>query len=211
MKKVVTVITVFFSVVILAGCQNASSESVRNQSIQDSHKAYSDFISGSSSLINSNQSEEWWIPDFSDGELQYEYAYFDLDGYGGDELLVQTVDAPCVYNGVFHFDGENIVCWNSDGAEMNCFDYPLRDGTMVRTYDFNGTRSYTLFNYTSDGVKNDIANLFLREELIPEDSSEKCSYYEVNGAEVEKSAFDEQFNKLIADRLTERSFWTTIN
>lgn len=232
MKKIVTIIPIIICSIFLAGCQNTLQEVNQKPSVQATQEleqktsaqttqeleqkpspqeAYSAFIGGDRSLLDSEQSAEWWIPDFSDGGLQYEYTYLDLDGDGGDELLVQTADAPGVYNAVFHFDGEKLICWNSDGADMSSYDYPLRDGTMVRQYEFNGMRSYTLFKYNSDGEKEDIANMFLRDELIPEYSSEKYPYYEVNGEEVDKDVFDKRLNELVSSRLTERSVWTGIN
>lgn len=220
MKKIVPVIPIIICSIFLAGCHNTLREVNQKPSLQtvrengtkmSAREAYSAFIGGDRSLLDSEQSAEWWIPDFSDGVSQYEYICLDSDGDGVDELFVQAADAPGVYNAVFRFDGERLICLSSDGADMSSYDYPLRDGTMVRQYEFNGTRSYTLFKYTSDGEQEDIAYLFLREELIPEDSGEKCPYYEVNGDEVGKDEFDERFNELVSSKLTERSLWTAVN
>ena len=90
------------------------------------------------------------MPDFQQ-EMEYEYVYMDLDQDAQEELVVQMADNPGGYNGVFYFADGRLICWNSDGTEMSGRDYPLQDGTMVRQYDWNGTQSYTLFHYQSDG------------------------------------------------------------
>ncbi len=173
-------------------------------------KAYSSLLSGDRTLLEDMQSELWWIPDFQDEGMEYEYTYLDLDGDDVVELIIQMADDPCGYNAVFHFEDGKLFCWNSDATEMSCRDYPLRDGTMVRQYDDNGTYSYTIFRYQANGEKEDISYLFAREELLSEDSSEPCPYYEIDGKEVDKTVFDEQLAALVTDRILERSAWTIL-
>ncbi len=172
--------------------------------------AFTDFLSGNDTILNSEQQGTWWIPDFQDETLAYEYAYWDLNGDGVPELLVQMKDDPAGYNGVFHFEDGKITCWNSDASEMQCRDYPLDDGTMVRQYDFNGTTTYTIFRYQDDGEMETVQSLFLREELIPEDSTEPCPYYEVDGQEVDQEEFHQELDALIESRLLPRSAWSAI-
>ena len=130
-----------------------------------------------------------------------------MNGDGCSELLVQLEDDPCGYNGVFHYEEGRLYCWNSDSAEMSSRDYPLKDGIMVSQYDYAGTRTYTLFKYNADGSKANISTLFAREELHPEDSTEKCPYYAIDGIEVDKNEFDKKLNALVLDRLLERTEW----
>lgn len=81
---------------------------------------------------------------------------------------------------------------------------------MVRQYDWNRTQSYTLFHYQSDGEIKELENLFVRRENIPEDSTQPCPYYEVNGKEVEQSEFEAQLQEKILDRLLQRDAWTAL-
>lgn len=169
--------------------------------------AYAAFLSGDRSLLEEAQ---WWVPDFSDESMAYEYTYLDLDGDGVAELLIQMADDPSGYNGVFHFADGKLLCWNSDTTELSSRDYPLMDGTMVRLDERNGTRSYSIFRYQAGGEREEISRLFAREERIPEDSTEPCPYYEIDGTEVEKAKFEEQVAALVTDRMLTGSFWTII-
>lgn len=172
--------------------------------------AYSAFLSDDRSLLKDAQLETWWIPAFSADSFSYEYTYLDVDGDGEAELLIQMEDDPCGYNGVFHFDGERLQCWNSDAVEMTCRDYPLTDGTMVRQYDYGGTRSYTLFRYRSDGEREELHSLFARDELVYEDSTLPCPYYETDGTEVDKAEFEARLDALVESNLLDRSSWTAL-
>lgn len=199
----------------LGGCRNVSQESTPVQdkvvSMEETAKtAYARFLSGDRTLLDDAQADMWWIPDFQDESMRYEYTYLDLDDDGISELIVQMEDNPSGYNGVFHFGDSRLLCWNSDTVEMTSRDYPLDNGNMVSEYDFNGTRSYTIFRYQVNGETENITNLFVREELIPEDSMEPCPYYEIDGEEVDKDEFDAQIGALIVDRLLDRSAWTAI-
>lgn len=172
--------------------------------------AYSAFLSGDRTLLEDAQLETWWIPAFSADSFSYEYTYLDVDGDGSPELLVQMENDPCSYNGVFHFDGERLQCWNSDGMEMSCRDYPLLDGTMVRQYDTGEGCFYRIFRYRSDGGQEDIHALFAREELPYEESTLPCPYYEVDGVEMDVVGFEVQLDGLVESNLLDRSRWTTV-
>ena len=173
--------------------------------------AYSAFLSGNRSLLNDPQSESWNILGSPAGLFPYEYTYLDVDGDGEAELLIQMEDDPCGYNGVFHFDGERLLCWNSDAVEMTCRDYPLTDGTMVQQYDYGGTRSYTLFRYCSDGEREELHFLFARDELVYEDSTLPCPYYEVDGTEVDEAGFETRLEELVGSKLLDRTRWTALS
>lgn len=173
--------------------------------------AYSSLLAGDLSPLEKTQPEKWWIPDFQDASIAYECTCIDLDGDGVMELLIQAAGDPASYNGVFHFTDGQLICWNSDAAEGSCRDYPLMDGTMVRQYDVNGTRTYTLFRYNSDGTTAEISNLFAREELLDETSADPCPYYEVSGTEVSKEAFDQKLDELITSRMHPSTAWTAID
>lgn len=177
---------------------------IRGDSGDSALAAYSALLAGNRTVPG-----DMWIPEFRDG-LAYEYTYLDLDGDGGVELLVQMAGDPGGYNGVFHFADGVLVCWNSDAMEMSCRDYPLSDGTMVRQYDINGTRTYTLFRYQADGEREEISRLFAREELLSEDSAEPCPYYEIDGNAVDKAEFEKQLAALVTGRMLPSSAWTGI-
>lgn len=81
---------------------------------------------------------------------------------------------------------------------------------VVRQYDYNGTRSYTIFRYQSSGEMEELTHLFTWEELIPEDSTEPCPYYEIDGTEVEKTEFEEQLAELVIDRMLKSTAWTAL-
>ncbi len=130
-------------------------------------KVYEYFLSGDRMFLEDSQADMWWIPDFLDDTLEYEYTYLDLDGDGLVELLVQMKDNPGGYNAVFHYEDGKLYCWNSDAVEMSSWDYPLSDGTMVHQYDYNGTSSYTIFRYNSDGERENVTEV-ISEEMLEE-------------------------------------------
>lgn len=203
------------SLLLLSGCGNKDgsepSPSLKDAGSGDAASAaYSAFLSGDRTLMDDAQAELWWIPEFQTGGMAYAYTYLDLDGDGTVELLVQLADDPCGYNAVFHFEDGKIFCWNSDGVEMTCRDYPLNDGTMVRQYDYGCTRSYTVFRYTEGGETEDISYLFARDELFPEDSLAPCPYYKIDEHEVSQTVFEEQFHTLVTSRMLNRSDWTIL-
>ncbi len=185
----------------------ADEEYISNE---DATTVFTKFLVGDRTYLEETQEEIWYIPNFQDDTLQYEYTYLDLDEDNEVELLIQMVNDPCGYNGVFHVEDGKIYCWNSDSTDMQCRDYPLRDGTMVRQYDYAGCRSYELFWYDSDGEVTTYTRLFAREELIPEDSTEKCPYYEIDGLKLNIDEFELNLQVLITDYLLEREAWTEI-
>ena len=201
-------ICIFISVclLIMSGCGKSPQE--------QAEAAYAKFLSGDISLFDSTEKETWALDVWIDTILPsggLEYTYLDLDGDGVSELLVQYADDPCVYNGVFDYDDGKLFCRQNDFSDGSCLDYPLKDGTMVRQYDFNGTRTYTIFRYDSNGKTEEISSLFAREELIPEDSENPCPYYEVDGEETDKAVFDEKLNETVTDKMLDRSVWTAID
>lgn len=205
MKKFRICILISVCLLILSGCGKSPQEQAET--------AYAAFLSGDISLFDSTEKETWALDVWTDTILPsggLEYAYLDPDGDGAAELLVQYADDPCTYNGVFHYSGGKLFCWQNDFSEGSCRDYPLKDGTMVRQYDFNGTCTYTMFRYNSDGEIEEISSLFSREELIPEDSKEPCPHYEVNGEETDKTVFDEKLNEMIITQMLERSAWKPV-
>lgn len=172
--------------------------------------AYEKLLSGDLSLFDPDNARAWaleeWIPLLlSTGGL--EYTLLDLDGDGTEELLLQQEDNPSGYNGVFHFDGKKLYCWQNDGMEASCWDYPLQDGTMVRQYDFGGGRSYRVFRYQADGTEETLWELFAREELLGEDSAEPCPYYQIDGEEVDQETFAERLEALVTSQILPRSAW----
>lgn len=185
----------------------ASEEYIANEDVKT---IFTKFLAGERSYLEKTQEEIWYIPIFLDDTFKYEYAFLDLDEDNVDELLIQMVDDPCGYNGVFHVEDGKIYCWNSDSTDMQCRDYPLRDGTMVRQYDYAGTRSYQIFWYESDGEVHWYSKLFAREELIPEDSTEPCPYYEIDGMELNVEEFELNLKVLVTDYLLERDEWKKI-
>ncbi len=179
------------------------AETVKDEVLE----AYATLLAGDQSLVTMGD-VEWWIPDFRNtGILEYEYTYMDLDGNGVVELLVQMVDDPAGYNGVFHYADGKLFCWNSDAMEGSCRDYPLVDGTMVRQYDNSGNPSYTIFSYSNSGEQEAIHTLFAREYLMPEDSTEPCPYYSIDGEEVTKEVFDAKLKEMITDKVLSREAW----
>lgn len=175
---------------------------------ESAQAAYADLLLGDFSLLE--DARTWGYPPFPAPSGDLEYATMDLDGDGISELLVQQVDAPSGYNAVFHYADGKLFCWNNDMVEMSCRDYPLQDGTMVRQHDYNGTRSYTLFRYQPDGGQEELSHLFARDTLIYDDGKTPCPYYNVDGGEVDETAFDVRLEELVVKQLLDRTAWTTI-
>ena len=173
---------------------------------------YEAFLAGDISLLDSTDRETWGL----DGEAsvlfrgEMEYAFLDLDGDGREELLVQWADSPAAYNGVFHGENGVLRCWQSDAAEGSCRDYPLRDGTMVRQYDYGGAGTYTLLRYRADGRTETVHVLYACTERIPEDGYAPCPYYEADGREVDEAEFARQLEQLVTGQLLDRSAWTAL-
>ncbi|MCM1191109.1 MAG: hypothetical protein NC123_03235 [Butyrivibrio sp.] len=183
--------------------------------------AFRSFLSGNLFFFDTEDIKTWslntWVnhyfPVFASGgdpEYVYEYVYMDLDGDGVEELLVQYINSPESYNGVFHYEDGRLYCWQHDTVEMTCRDYPLKDGTMVRQYDTNGTNIYNLFRYQSDGSEVESNSLFARTELWDESSTAPCPYYEVDGTEVSEAVFEELLKDLVTDQRLDASDWTVL-
>lgn len=226
MKKIITVtISAFLGMLLLAGCGKDANETEPLAGASDTEEqtkqetpspeeaalsAYSAFLSGDKALMDEEQQKIWWIPNFQDDGLDYEYTYLDLDGDSISELIVQMEDAPISYNAVFHFEDDKIFCWNSDAVEMTCYDYPLSDGTIVRQYNYNGSHSYTIYRYQKNGELVKISSLYVRDEYEPVDSSWPFPYYEVDEKEVDKTEFDKQVIASVLNKRLDRAVWTKI-
>lgn len=202
MKKI-KLLTIILLCTLLAGCGNSQQE--------QANAAYENFLSGDISLFSDEDVSAWGLDGWQSvlrlGGLKY--AYLDLDGDGVTELIVQYGGEPAVFNGVFDYEGGNLVCRRYDSAEGSDFDFPLNDGSMVRQYVFNGTQSYTVFRYDESGEITEITNFFARTELIPEDSAEPCPYYEIDGKEVVLDEFTAGLKETITDKIF--ADWTELN
>lgn len=174
--------------------------------------AYGAFRKGDLALFAPETLDTWGLRDWRDVNLaagELEYLYLDLDRDGGEELLVQWVESPENYNGVFSYRDGRLVCWQHDGSEGSCRDYPLEDGTMVRQYEFNGTTTYTLFRYRPDGRAREQALLIARAGSIdPESGEELPPTYEVNGEAVDLAGFKQQIYELVTSRRLDPEEWT---
>lgn len=189
---------------VLAGCQKPGDEA---------RAAYEKLLSGDLSLFDETERETWALDDWMGLVLtpgEAEYAYLDLDGDGVEELLLQRAGDPGGYNGVFHYDGDRLFCWQNDGTEGSCRDYPLRDGTMVRQYDVMNAHIYTLFRYQEDGSEKVVGELFALEGSSPLGSAGGFPRYQVNGETVDLAEFEEGFATLITSRLLDSSAWTIL-
>lgn len=188
----------------LAGCQKSPDAAAA---------AYEKLLSGDLSLFDETEVQAWALDTWMElvlvpGEAEYTCLDLDVDGIG--ELLLQRTGDPGSYNGVFHYQDGRLFCWQNDGVEGSCRDYPLRDGTMVRQYDFLNTRSYTLFRYLGDGSTEIIGELFIREESSPLSSSDPSLCCQVDGEVVDQEVFQEKLDALVTSQLLEPSAWTVL-
>lgn len=211
---------------LLAGCgakvmesaeysENAESSEMFTQTETErisAKAAYEKFLSGDISLFTEEDISAWGLDGWKSALVLggLKYVCLDIDGDGGEELLVQYGGVPAVFNGVFDFDGKNLVCRRFDMGDGDSFDFPLADGSMVRQYAFNGTHSYTFFRYGENGEITEFKNLFARVELIPEDSGKPCPYYEIDGREVVLEEFTAALKENITDKMLDPSDWTEI-
>lgn len=167
--------------------------------------AYEQFLAGDMSLLE--PVEPGWAEHVAlIFKMKLEYTYLDLDGDGVEELLLQCVDDPQSYNGVFHYAEGQLRCWQHDTEEMACRDYPLRDGTMVRQYE-TAWISYTLFRYQKDGSEEKIVSLAAYRKTP---DAEDYALYEIDGEKVSMEEFQRQVKRLVTDQLLEREAWTRI-
>ena len=166
---------------------------------------YSGVRYGDTSLFADPADGENWRWCRERGDL--EYTLLDLDGDDVSELLVQWREDPGQMNAVFHWDGGKIVCWQLDTVEMTCRDYPLRDGTMVRQYDYGGASTYTRFRYRADGTKEVLGEVYARCHPWNENDRRPCPFYSVDGREVDRAAFDAALAETVTSQCLDRSAW----
>ena len=183
-----------------------SSESFEDDMEQTVKAAYFDFLSGDVSLLEDVQLGQSWV-DFYLPNSKLEYALMDLDGDDVSELLIQWIDSPESCNAVFHYSEGKLFCWNFDTVEGSSRDYPLKNGTMVHQYDYNGTSSWTGFRYLPDGEHEELFNLFARYEVIPDNDTSPAPYYEIDGVEVDQMTFESELEERITNQL-DRWIWT---
>ena len=193
------------------GSEETEAPEPGNAEIEEfkAQKEFLEFLSGDVSLLEDQELGNEWA-EFYLPNSELEYVFMDLDGDGVSELVLQWVDEPGSLNAVFDYENGKLLCRNFDPVEMSGRDYPLRDGTMVRQYNYSGTRSYTGFRYLPDGAQEELWNLFARDELIYEDDTIPVPYYEIDGQEVEQAEFDAELDKRIFSKAPERSAWTAI-
>lgn len=190
--------------VSLAGCQKSPDAAAA---------AYERLLSGDLTLFDKAEIETWALDTWMELVLvpgEAEYTCLDLDGDGTQELLLQRTGDPGGYNGVFHYRDGKLFCWQNDGMEGSCRDYPLRDGTMVRQYDHMNTRSYTLFRYREDGSAEITGELFAREGPSPLSSLDPSPFYQIDGEAVDQSVFQEKLDTLVTSQQLDPSAWTVL-
>ena len=127
---------------------------------------YRKFLLGDRTLVDESQTD---IPDFHAPypSTQYLYTYFDLDGDGGDELVIWS-EYPDNYLGVFHYEEGKITCWYSEADQSSIAYYLLLDGTLVKRYFDDSVTSHAYFRFHSDGSVEDISELIDEQQLIPD-------------------------------------------
>lgn len=177
--------------------------------------AFEALLSGDASLLDSYSAAlhgvENWAEFIQSEDFTYEYACMDLDGDGLDELLIQMEDDPSGYNGVFHYADGRLFCWRNDNIEMSCRDYPLRDGTIVRQYDYSDNSIYTLCRYQSDGNTQEVTTLHFHNSPLDEEDDRTFPWYGIDYGEVTEAEFSEQLAANVTSQLLDRSAWTVID
>ena len=208
MKKLKICILISVCLLILSGCGKSTQEQAETE--------YAAFLSGDISMFPKPEKETWALDVWTDVILPsggLEYTYLDLDGDGVSELLVQYVDDPCIYNGVFHYSGGKLYCWQNDFSEGNVCDYPLKDGTMVHQYKKDVVVVYEIFRYNSDGETEQISRLMAFGNCMPDDAvvPEHGEYIITYEEEVDYALFVEKLNETVMDKMLDRSAWTAID
>lgn len=170
---------------------------------------FTKFLNGDRSLLKDGQEEEWFIPDFKDPEDSYEYTFSDLDQDGEVELIVQAEDNSGAYVSIFHIENGKVICWFMDNIEQICYSYPLDNGLMVSEYDYDGSVSYSVYQFDSNGEQEYLEYLYIREEPASNGKG-KCPFYLIDQQEVDKEAFEEELNLSVLDHVLDKSAWTVI-
>lgn len=177
--------------------------------------AYEALLSGDASLLDEYSAAlhgvENWTEFIQSEDFTYEYTCMDLDGDGLDELLIQMEDDPSGYNGVFHYADGRLFCWRNDNIEMSCRDYPLRDGTIVRQYDYSDNSTYTICRYQSDGNTQEVTKLHFHNSPLDQDDGRTFPWYGIDYNEVTEGEFNEQLAAKVTGQLLDRSAWTVIH
>lgn len=207
MKTCRFVIVLLACLILLAGCGKRPEAA-----LEQAREAYEAFLTGDLSLFAETDVQTWGLEAWTDTVLPYgelEYTLLDLDGDGTRELLIQWVDDPAAYNGVFHYESGHLFCWQNDMSDGACRDYPLQDGTMVRQYESGGSCTYTLFRYDAKGNIEETSSLFAREERLDPASTAPCPYYAIDGQEVPKPQFETRLEQ-IGDHALLREAWMRI-
>ncbi|WP_026652031.1 hypothetical protein [Butyrivibrio proteoclasticus] len=170
---------------------------------------FTKFLNGDRSLLKDGQEEEWFIPDFKNSDDTYEYTFSDLDQDGEVEMIVQMEDEPGAYVSIFHIEDGKVVCWFMDNVEQISYSYPLDNGLMVNEYDYDGSVSYGIFRFNSDGEQEYIEDLFIREEESSSGDA-KCPDYQIDQEDIDKEAFEDELQTSILDHMLDKSAWTVI-
>ena len=125
---------------------------------------YRKFLLGDRTLVDESQTD---IPDFHAPypSTQYLYTYFDLDGDGGDELVIWS-EYPDNYLGVFHYEEGKITCWYSEADQNSIRYHLLLDGTLEKEYFEDSVTSHAYFRFHSDGSVEYISELNDEQQLI---------------------------------------------
>lgn len=66
----------------VAVCFLTNPPQLHDDAAADDSSAYDAFLSGDRTLLADGQDETWWIPDFQDDGMEYEYTCVDLSGDG---------------------------------------------------------------------------------------------------------------------------------
>lgn len=199
MKNKYSIIFVLTLIYFIWGCKQPDEKNV--------YLLFDDFMNGDNSILIESQRDNYFIPSFKNDGNEYEYTYLDLDGDSIDELLIQMKDFSGGYNAVFHAQDNQIVCWNSDSIEMTCYDYPLKNGLMVNEYNYDGSCSYNVFQYDSNGNKQWLSYFFIRESNTFEDEGIECPIYKIGEDKVDKDEFEKELNGTIIYQKLDRTDW----
>ena len=197
----------------VAANEDSSEEDTYNTN-EYAHETYQMFFDEDFSILDESTVDRGWFEDVSEngwGE-KYEYVFMDLDGDGIDELLIQLIDDPHHFNAAFHYEDRHIICWFFDTMEINCYDYPLKNGTMVTEYDYASSISYHVFHYLPNGDAEVEKYFYTIEEPFFEDEDDTSEYpiYQIDNEDVTKEEFEKQLQEYVLDEQLDRSDWTLL-